>query len=604
MGPKKAITTGKEKRKIVRITVERKKEIIAKYENGVRVSDLASQYGMAKSTISTFLKNKDLIKAADVAKGVTMISKQRPQIMEELEKLLLIFIKKKELAGNSISEAIICKKALQIYNDLEKETPSTSTEGDTGAFTFKASRGWFENFKHRSGIHSLTRHGGTASTDKDAAKKYVQEFSDYIKAEGFLPQQVFNCDETGLFWKRMPSKTYITKEEKALPGHKPMEDRLTLLLCGNASGDCKVKPLLVYHSDNPGVFKKNNIMKGKLPVMWRANSKTWVTRQFFKEWVQGEFAPNVKKYLQERHLPVKCLLVMDNIPAHPLGLEDELLEEHSFIKVKFLPPYIAPILQPMGQQVISNFKKLYTKALFWKCFQVTNDTQLTLREFWKDHFSVLNSVNLIDIAWDQISDRTLNSAWQKLWPDCVLELGLRSETGADTAIEEIALIDDIVSMGRTMGLEVEKEDIDELVEGHSTELTTQELLTLQQEQQKSLAEKLSSEEGEREDVQISLIKEMCDKWSDVQLFVEKYHPDIVVANRAINIFNDNVMFHFKKILKRKQLTVDKFLVEKTRKEARENNSTELKRRGRKGKNPFPSTSLHTFHHTAAKKVCK
>jgi len=57
-------------------------------------------------------------------------------------------------------------------------------------------------------------------------------------------QQVFNCDETGLFWKKMPRRTYITEEEKALPGHKPMKDRLTLLLCGNASGDFKISDWL------------------------------------------------------------------------------------------------------------------------------------------------------------------------------------------------------------------------------------------------------------------------------------------------------------------------------------------------------------------------
>ena len=68
----------------------------------------------------------------------------------------------------------------------------------------------------------------------------------------------------------MPRRTYITKEEKSVPGHKSMKDRLTLL-CGNASGDCKIKPLLVYHSENPRVFKTNNVIKSKLNVMWRAN---------------------------------------------------------------------------------------------------------------------------------------------------------------------------------------------------------------------------------------------------------------------------------------------------------------------------------------------
>jgi hypothetical protein len=47
----------------------------------------------------------------------------------------------------------------------------------------------------------------------------------------------------------MPKRTYITREEKALPGHKPMKDRLTLLLCGNTSEDFKVKPLLVYQQE-------------------------------------------------------------------------------------------------------------------------------------------------------------------------------------------------------------------------------------------------------------------------------------------------------------------------------------------------------------------
>ena len=51
---------------------------------------------------------------------------------------------------------------------------------------------------------------------------------------------------------------------------------------------------------------------------------------------------------------------------------------------------------------------------------------------------------------------------------------------------------------------------------------------------------------------------------EVQLFVEEYHPDTKLANKAVHIFNDNSMMHFRKILHRrqKQLTLDKFLVKK------------------------------------------
>jgi transposase-like protein len=47
MGPKKD-NDSKVKRKMTRITVEVKKEIIATHESGVRVSDLVTQFGMAK----------------------------------------------------------------------------------------------------------------------------------------------------------------------------------------------------------------------------------------------------------------------------------------------------------------------------------------------------------------------------------------------------------------------------------------------------------------------------------------------------------------------------------------------------------------------------
>ena len=42
------------------------------------------------------------------------------------------------------------------------------------------------------------------------------------------------------------------------------------------------------------------VQKKQLNVMWRANSKTWITQQFFIEWLNEVFGPSVKKYLQER----------------------------------------------------------------------------------------------------------------------------------------------------------------------------------------------------------------------------------------------------------------------------------------------------------------
>ena len=55
-----------------------------------------------------------------------------------------------------------------------------------------------------------------------------------------------------------------------MSGYKTAKYRPTLLFGGNASGDMKLKPLLVYHSENPRTLK--HIAKGSLPVVWKSNN--------------------------------------------------------------------------------------------------------------------------------------------------------------------------------------------------------------------------------------------------------------------------------------------------------------------------------------------
>ena len=83
------------------MTIERKKEIIDKYEKGARITDLAAEYCMAKSTVATILKNKEAIKGADVAMGVKKQLKQ-PAAVEEMEKLLMVWINERQMAGDSM----------------------------------------------------------------------------------------------------------------------------------------------------------------------------------------------------------------------------------------------------------------------------------------------------------------------------------------------------------------------------------------------------------------------------------------------------------------------------------------------------------------------
>ncbi|XP_077430599.1 uncharacterized protein LOC144057165 [Vanacampus margaritifer] len=178
---KKCIRENKPKRKNVMTTIALKKELIAKWECGTRVSDLAVQYNMAKSTISTILKRKEAIKAADVAKGVKTLSSRRTDKVEEVEKVLLEWITHKQLRGDTVSETLICDKARELHNALTRDNPGGSAE------EFKASKGWFCKFKKRSGIHGVLRPREAARAGKEDAERFEDEFQNSCGSQRFLP---------------------------------------------------------------------------------------------------------------------------------------------------------------------------------------------------------------------------------------------------------------------------------------------------------------------------------------------------------------------------------------------------------------------------------
>lgn len=74
--------------------------------------------------------------------------------------------------------------------------------------------------------------------------------------------------------------------------------------------------------------------------MWTENKKAWVSTQMrnFNDWINEMFCLSVKIYLFDNQLPLKYLSVSDNAPTYPVDLGDTLLEEFSFIAVKFLVP--------------------------------------------------------------------------------------------------------------------------------------------------------------------------------------------------------------------------------------------------------------------------
>ena len=79
-----------------------------------------------------------------------------------------------------------------------------------------ASGGWFSKFIERHNFHNLKTKGEIASADSKAAQNYPPKLLKIIQET----DQVFYADETGLFWKRLPKRTYVSKTQKSLGGFK------------------------------------------------------------------------------------------------------------------------------------------------------------------------------------------------------------------------------------------------------------------------------------------------------------------------------------------------------------------------------------------------
>lgn len=177
---------------------------------------------------------------------------------------------------------IIREKARKLYHQFATGDHTEGTEEpQPGPSTapvpedFQASKGWFDHFQKCFNIKSVSLHGEAASADKEAMEKYLETFRHIIEEKGYKAQQAFNVDETGLFWKKMLSRTYIMKDEAKAPGFKAQKDRLVLIMCGNAA-DYMMKPGLIYKAANPRALKKNN-KKNLLPVYRMHSPKTWMT---------------------------------------------------------------------------------------------------------------------------------------------------------------------------------------------------------------------------------------------------------------------------------------------------------------------------------------
>ncbi|EJT99878.1 CENP-B protein, partial [Dacryopinax primogenitus] len=90
-------------------------------------------------------------------------------------------------------------------------------------------------------------------------------------------QDIFNGDETGLFYQMPPNHTLATM---ACSGRKGDKTHMSYMLTTNADGSERLKPLVISHSKQPHCFQHKTPQS--LGFDYHFNKKAWMTGVIFQ----------------------------------------------------------------------------------------------------------------------------------------------------------------------------------------------------------------------------------------------------------------------------------------------------------------------------------
>jgi hypothetical protein len=432
------------------LTLEEKIEILDKLEMGEKVTSIAELKNLNESSIRTLKKNSENIRktvANGCPLGAKRVGRARKSIMIEMENALMFWFEDCVSKNIPISGCLIKERAIQTYNYLKTLDRFAMESRD---HSFNASSGWLDKLKKRFSLHNIKFTGEQASADVEAAESFKKNIVNIISEGGYSADQIFNADETALYWKKLPTRTYTNNSQRRAKGLKLPKDRVTLLLCSNLSGSCMIKPMIINNSANPRAMKL--VSKNNLPVFWRSNQKAWMTQFLFEDWFHNCFIPGVETLMRDKNIYFKVLLILDNASCHQIKLE------HPNVKIVFLPPNCTSIIQPLDQGIISTFKMHYTKKAFQVIFsRLERSENRSLIEVWKE-FSILDCVEIVNATCVEIKPSTLNACWKQLLPEMI-----NKEQDNSTITSSASEIINIVSNGNDRNIFVSQKDVEDFV---------------------------------------------------------------------------------------------------------------------------------------------
>ena len=189
----------------------------------------------------------------------------------------------------------------------------------------KLSSGWLQKFKQRHNIKQHTLHGEADSVDRAALALSRIELKTLIGQ--YEPVDVFNFDESALFYRLPPNKTLATMKRNGKKGEK---DRITVAFCCNMAGTEKMDIVVIGKSKEPRAFRHANV--GSMPFTYYNNATAWQNRSTFGDWLR-QF--DLKMHGR------RVLLLLDNASCHVVT------HKCYNVVVQFLPPNMTAHVQPL-----------------------------------------------------------------------------------------------------------------------------------------------------------------------------------------------------------------------------------------------------------------
>lgn len=367
------------KRNLKCLTLKEKLKLIAEVEKGEKKKkDIAQEFGIPPNTLSTIMKNKD--KVLENQGDYNANSKRKRLtgcVNNDVDEAMLKWVTTARGKNLPLSGTLIREKAKEFAVALGRED-------------FSASVGWLDKFKKRHNIVQMSVCGESASADLQSSEDWKKNvLPDLIRQ--YDENDIFNADETGIFFKCLPNKTLAFKGQKCFGG-KNSKERITVMVASNMSGSEKLKLLVIGKSKNPRCFKGIK----SLDVDYEHNKKAWMTSEIYDKWLK-----KLDKIFAAQNR--KILLFVDNCPAHPKNVEANLKN----IKLKYFPPNLTSVLQPMDQGIIQNLKQQYRKRIIMKVLAHMEDSTPTT-------VSLLDAIRDLNKTWNlDVKQQTISNCFRK-----------------------------------------------------------------------------------------------------------------------------------------------------------------------------------------------